>query len=65
MHSGKSPLKKIKTQVSMAKHGFKMVSKTPKAGFRQLRLKFQDALSHQKGRFNVKINHFKMVIMSD
>ena len=35
----KEPLKKIKTQVSVAKHGFKTVSKPLKVDFRQLRLK--------------------------
>ena len=64
MRSGKRPLKKLKTQVFMAKHGFKMVSKPPKEYFQQLKPKFQDALSHRKGRFTMKRNNFKTVIMS-
>ena len=65
MHWGKIPLKKLKTQVFVAKRGFKTVSKPSKASFRQLRQKFQDALSHRKGHFTVKRHHFKTVIMSD
>ena len=65
MRWGKSPLRKLKTQVFVAKRGFKMISKPSKADFRQLRPKFQDALSHRKGRFPVKRHHFKMVIMSE
>ena len=49
----------------MAKNGFKMVSKPPKANFQQLRLKFQGAWSHRNWRFTMKRHHFKMVIMSD
>ena len=49
----------------MAKTCFKTVFKPPKVDFRQLRPKFQNALSHRKGCFTMKMNHFKTVIMSD
>ena len=42
------PLKKLKTQVFVAKSGFKMVSKPLKVDFWQLIPKFQGALIHRK-----------------